>query len=181
MVLDKPKIRIKKEKLGYGLRLYTYNKKFLDYLIKDLGLKQSPKTFTNKIPKKLLPWEYSKYILRGLFETDGSLYFSRNKNKNHHTYPRIKIKTSSINLVKQLITILKNQGFRPTIRKSKSDRTFGVLLSGNNMLDKWHEKVGFNTIKNLSKYVFFKQNGYYIPKMSISERLFVLKRGSPSG
>jgi hypothetical protein len=162
----RPKIRIKKEKLGKGIRLYLYNKKFLDYLI-NLGLSKSPKTFTAKIPKQFLSWSYSKYIIRGLFETDGSLFFSRSKNIKYPSYPRIEIKTSSEKLLIQLNNILTKQEFKVSIKRTKSDRTPAILISGEKMLDKWVKHIGFNTIKNLSKYHFFKDNGYYIPKMDI--------------
>ena len=42
------------------------------------------------------------------------------------------------------------------------------------MLKKWAKEIGFNTIKNLSKYQFFIENGYYIPLTTMLRRLKLL-------
>ena len=176
----KPKIKKRIYKNGKALKLIFNNKKFIEHIL-IIGVGPSPKTFSTKIPQKMMKWKISKHIIRGLFETDGSLYFSKYSNKKLHTYPRVEIKTSSIILLNQIVEILSKQKFNPTIRQSRTDRTYGILLSGKSNLMSWKEKIGFNTIKNLSKYFFYSQHGYFVPNMSISKRLSNLKREWPSG
>ena len=176
-----PTITIRNHKKGGSLSLYIYIKNFINFLINDLGLKSGPKYFTAEIPEKFLDWQYSKHIIRGLFETDGSLYFSKSKKIPYPRYPRIEIKTSSEILLNQLFALLRANKFEPTTRKSKGDKTFVLLLSGEKMLQNWANKIGFSTIKNLSKYQFFLQKGFYIPNISTLDRLKCLKHGYPSG
>ena len=69
LINKKPRIVTKIEKLGKSLRLVIYSKKFAEHLINDVGITCQNKTFEATIPKKFLGWEYSKHIIRGLFET----------------------------------------------------------------------------------------------------------------
>jgi len=97
-----------------------------------------------------------KYIIRGLFETDGCLYFSRIYPGAMHTYPRLEIKTNSRVLVEQLVQILKSQAFVVHSRTSKSDSTVAVYLSGQAMLNKWANEIGFSSQKNKTKHALWK-------------------------
>ncbi len=168
----KPAIRTKNERLGKSLKLVVYSKKFVHYIIHELGITNINKTFTETIRSEYLDWRYSQHILRGLFETDGSLYFS--KSGGIIGYPRIEIKTSSFALADQVNSVLERNGFSPHMRNSKSDRTIAIYLSGARFLEKWHQEIGFGSIKNISKYQFWKKLGYYIPKTTTRDRLRVL-------
>ena len=66
-----------KQSNGKWLKLMIYSKKFADYLIKDLKLNYKNKTKEGKIPNEFIDWKKSRHIIRGLFETDGSLYLSK--------------------------------------------------------------------------------------------------------
>ena len=169
MIGKKPRISIRDQKLGKYLRLVIYDKKFVDYLINDVGIPYKNKTFKAFIPPKFLDWKYSKHILRGLFETDGSLYFS--KVSGVSSYPRVEIKTSSKELANQISDILKRKAFKPHKRTNKSDKTVGVYISGPVMLEKWIKEIGFGSTKNLTKYILWRKLGYYIPRISLKERL----------
>jgi len=151
----KPRIYTKIEKLGKTLKLVVYSKKFANYLINEVGITNKNKTFNATIPRKYLDWKYSKHVMRGLFETDGSLYFS--KVNNISSYPRVEIKTSSKELANQIVDILKQKGFKPHKRTNKGDSTIGIYVSGPIMLEKWIKEIGFGNIKSLSKYLFWKK------------------------
>jgi DNA-binding transcriptional regulator WhiA len=168
-----PSVRIKYEPKGKSLKLVIYSKKFMNYLKEDLGLPSGNKIYSVTISEKYLDWEYSKHIIRGIFEADGSLYFS--KINGIIKYPRLEIKTSSHCLAGQLVDILKRNHFKPCVRTSKSDNAIAVYLSGSESLDKWSEEIGFGNIKNYSKYAFWKKYGYYIPKSTTAERLMFLR------
>lgn len=166
----KASIREKVEKKGKSLRLEINNKKFIEKLIK-LGLPVGKKTFTISIPPGLTDWKYSRCILRGIFETDGCIYFSKSKKCKYPTYPRIEIKTSSKKLLSQIIKILKQKNFKVQVRKPLLSNTFAIYLNGPKMLEKWIKEVGISSIKNLSKYSFWKKKGFYIPKITLKSRL----------
>ena len=104
------------------------------------------------------------------------IYFSKRKIVGKFpTYPRIEIKTSSKGLVKQLILLLNNRGFLVQTLESKSDYSTKVYLSGEVMLEKWKTEVGFGSERNLSKYLFWKKFGYYIPRSTPEQREILLK------
>lgn len=163
------RLKIRYEKKGKSLRLFLYNNAFLEYLKSDFEL-NSRKTFSAKIPQKLIDWKFSKNILRGLFETDGSLYFSHTGKEKIANYPRIEIKTSSKELMKQVFSVLMSREFQPHVRTCKSDNTFGIFVSGKFALEKWVQEIGFNSNKNKTKYEIWKRLGFYIPRSSLSDR-----------
>ena len=164
-----PKIRIRTLKKGKALELYIDNKKFVDFLVDDLELQHSNKTFTVTIPEKFLEWNYAQHILRGLFEADGSLYFSKSKVTKYPTYPRLEFRTSSENLAYQIFNILRKNKFNAQIMKTKYN-DFKIYLSGEKMLYKWINEVGFSNRNTLTKYLLWEKLGYYIPQISPIER-----------
>lgn len=172
-----PKIYVKREKLGKTLRLVVDNKKFVSFLKNNIGLNFKNKTFGGYIPNKFIDWNFSKHIIRGIFETDGSIYFSRTKPHFKPVYPRIEIKTSSRKLAEQIISILGRKDFNIRQRTSKGDKTIGIYLSGKKMLEKWIKEIGFSKIKTVSKYLIWKKTGRYFPYMTLSKRLDLLSEG----
>ncbi len=172
LVNKKPRLYIKKEKLGKSLKIVVYGKKVAHYLIYELGICSKNKTFSGQIPVNYLGWEFSHHIIRGLFETDGSIYFS--KSRGVIGYPRLEIKTSSVKLAMQVISLLEQKNFKPHVRTDKLGRTFAIYLSGVEMLEKWRAEIGFGSLKNLTKYRFWKKFGYYVPRLSLQDRLRIL-------
>ncbi|MBI4140903.1 hypothetical protein HY485_03645 [Candidatus Woesearchaeota archaeon] len=161
------RLKIRHEKRGKSLRLTFHNKKFIEFLMNKFELGER-KTFSAKIPPVYLSWEKAKHILRGLFETDGSLYFSRVNGKA--VYPRIEIKTSSEILAEQIVNVLVEQGFQPHIRTCSSDKTKGIYISGSKAVEKWLKEIGFSSQKNKTKYELWKKVGFYIPHSSLADR-----------
>ena len=172
----RPTIRVRKKlNKGSSLELYLDNKQFVDFLVKDLKLNYGNKTFIVRIPTNFLNWKYSKHILRGIFEADGSLYFSKIKRINYPTYPRVEIRTSSEKLANQIFEILKKNDFCVQFMKTKySD--FKIYLSGEKMLEKWISEIGFSNDNTISKYLFWKKYGFYIPRISFIQRERILNR-----
>lgn len=174
---NKPKIFLRNEKNGKSLRIQFNNKEFIEYLI-NLGLPSGKKTFTIKIPENLLKKEIIFYILRGLFQADGCLYFSKSKKGDYPTYPRLEIKSSSSDLVKQIRNFLEFNGFIVYIKNPKSDRTYSIVLSGEKMLNMWIENIGFSSLKNNSKYELWKSKGFYTPNTPLNKRPLICGDGT---
>lgn len=163
------KIKVRHHPLGRSLRLTVHGKKFIELLMRTFEL-TSPKTFSAKISDRYLKWKASRHIIRGLFETDGSLYFSRIYPRKEHSYPRLEIKTSSKDLASQIVATLSSQRFTVHSKHSRSDRTIAVYLSGPEMLEKWIKEIGFSSQKNLTKYEIWKKAGFYTPGVSLKDR-----------
>ena len=156
---------------GRGIRLYIDNKKFVEFLMYELGLTSGNKTYTIKIPEKYLNWRDCKHVIRGIFDTDGCFFFSKSKVFKYPTYPRVQIKSASLNLVNQLTQILKNQGYKIQVTSSVKDgKTHTMYLSGEEMFEKWFKEIGSSSIKNIIKYEFWKEKGYHIPNLTLKER-----------
>ena len=136
-----------------------------------MGLPIGKKTFSIKIPNNLLEKEKFISVLRGLFEADGCLYFSKSKKSKYPTYPRLEIRTSSKQLVEQIKNFLEKEGFIVYIKKPISEKTFGIYLSGEKMLEKWKNLIGFVSLKNKTKYYLLKTKGFYIPYTPLKDRL----------
>lgn len=118
-----------------------------------------------------MAWRFSKHIIRGIFEADGSLFFSKSrKTTSFPTYPRLEIKTSSKKLATQITYLLKRKEFKVNKMPSKYDKTTRIYLSGQKMLEKWVEEIGFSEPKTISKYNFWKKFGCYIPKIGYKIR-----------
>jgi len=173
----KPILFTRKEVKGKSIRIQFNNKEFIDKLV-EIGLPKGKKTFNIKIPDKLLKDEIMLLILKGLFEADGCLYFSKSKKIEYPSYPRLEIRTSSPLLVEQIKNFLKEQGFKIYIKHPVSDRTFSIVLSGENMLQKWIDKIGFSSEKNTTKYKIWKTKGFYIPNTQLKDRLIMCGDGT---
>ncbi|HDZ61078.1 MAG TPA: hypothetical protein ENH46_05210, partial [Candidatus Pacearchaeota archaeon] len=75
-----------------------------------------------KIPKIFLEKDsLKKFVLRGIFDTDGGIYL---ENKNNKLYPRIYITTISKKLSEQLIKLFESFGLRPTVYSQLYNKKF---------------------------------------------------------
>lgn len=168
----KPRIYVRKEIKGEGLKLISYSKSLAEYLM-SFGIKGN-KTYTVGIPQQLMSWDKAKHVLRGIFETDGSLYFSKSKvTVKKPSYPRLEFSTVSSKLAKQIVQILNENGFSVHSRRNRS--AIVIYMSGENMLNKWVEEIGFSSDKNWSKYLLWKKFGCYIPRLALPDRLSILR------
>ena len=167
----KPLKFVRKDQKGKSLRIQFNNKEFVTKLL-SFGFKSGKKTFDIKIPDSLLRREMMISILRGLFEADGCLYFSKSKLIKYPSYPRLEICSSSEGLVNQIKSFLESEGFKVYVKKpSKNNRAFYIQISGEKMLELWKSKVGFVSLKNKTKYNFWKTKGFYIPHTNLKSRL----------
>lgn len=101
-----------------SLRFRIFRKPLFLFLI-DLGFKFGPKSHNVEIPKVILNnVQFQKSFLRGLFNTDGSIYRRYSKKYKHHfrlysNYKVIQFTSVSRRLIEQIHEILFNLGFNP--------------------------------------------------------------------
>jgi len=147
-----------------ALRIRIESKTFFTSLTTKIGLVYG----RNKAKRVFIPnliirkgWNYIKHTLRGIVDTDGSVFTSDKPGSPN--YPSIEITTISKKLAFQLFRILKDKEFRVTIRNYKpkhGERTFKIGLNGYKMLEKWNREIGFSNSKNISKCrAILKENG----------------------
>ena len=143
-----------------GLRLRFYSKKFVEFLIFDLSMNYNKEKCLNiSIPNKifnnstlLLP------CLRGIVDTDGSLFLS---NKSGKVYPIIEISTISSKLANQLREILSKSfriGFRSYTPKNYNE-IYRISLNGHLMVEKWFNLIGFSNFRNFQRFKKIKKMG----------------------
>ena len=92
-----------------------------------------------------------KYVIRGIFDTDGSFYLDKSK---LNPYPCISIHMEEPRLIKQIGDILLKRGFK----LSYSNNGTQLKLSGKIQLDKWMNEIGSSNPKHLNKITKFLQN-----------------------
>ncbi|MBN2421430.1 hypothetical protein JXB27_04090 [Candidatus Woesearchaeota archaeon] len=162
----------------YGV--YIFDKRVTDFFI-EYGLKSGKKTFV-EIPKSILENKKTHIpFLRGLFDTDGSIFFQKsNSTKNPiHKFPRITLVSTSHLLIEQVANILLSLGYSPKIQKpskGKRDKNPSHRLSIHRRQDtaKWIEETGFSSPKHLTKIAVWRKLGYCPPKTTINQRKAIL-------
>ena len=134
---------------GRGLRIRIYSKEIVLKLINYFSLPfNKNKCYRVAIPKKYVAdFEKCKNIIRGIADTDGSVFIS--SKKGSPKYPSFEITTVSKNLAEQLREILLIEGFRvANLRSYKSKKSRGlaykVCLYGKSNLNRWLGKIGFS-------------------------------------
>ncbi len=178
-VYTSKKVRLERraaKSAGNSIRIVQYNKSFARYLVSEIGLLHDNKTKNAQIPQKLLAWEYSQHIMRGIFEADGCIFFSKSKVIPFPSYPRMEITTVSTVLATQLYELLTQQGFRAQKKRydNKGVETYVVYVSGPEQLEEWVTRIGFSSERHVSKYQMWKKFKYYIPNLTLTERQALL-------
>ncbi|MBN2478467.1 hypothetical protein JXB01_04220, partial [Candidatus Micrarchaeota archaeon] len=131
----KPYYRIR----GRGLRLSIYSKSFFIFLTEVIGIPKGIAKRKMGIPSCFLnSRDLSTAFIRGLFDTDGSV-FSTNK-PGFLKYPSIEITNTNKTMIFDVYEILIKSGFRAHIRLFS--RIYKLSLNGPKMIFKWHKEIG---------------------------------------
>lgn len=91
------------------------------------------------LPEKIFSMEFDKikYVIRGIFDTDGSLYLDKNK-KGVKNYPVISIHLNQPKLLEQLRGKLSERGFK--VNHDKNNNM--IKIKGRNQLRLWFDLIG---------------------------------------
>ncbi len=146
-------VPIIKNELDYIPRIYFYqgavifrinNKKFVSFL-KSLGIPTGKFKSKNVLIPKIIcnSWKKTKNCIRGIFDTDGSIYFDK-RAVYSKPYPRVELHMSNLGLLEQLYSILKKHEFNVTISKKKSC----IYLNGFKETRKFLTEIGFANPKH---------------------------------
>jgi len=135
----------------YGFRICSKN--IICFKNKELGLPLGKKIGID-VPISIKKNDIlMRYLIRGLFDTDGSLTLWKTNNK---LYPRIYFSSISKKLVDTIREHLTIKGFRVTYwettpKEEKWSKIYKISINGHNMLAKWVNDIGFKNQKNLKK------------------------------
>ncbi len=132
----KPTIQFKKNENAADIGIYSKEK--VIYALETIGLKISPKWGRMEIPKKYSVGNLALFVLRGLFDTDGSITIFNN---NGTVYPRIEIKMCPCPAQKQIMKILDESGFRYRVQHLDRGK-IRIRISGKKELKKWINLIG---------------------------------------
>ncbi len=140
--------KIKFRKKENALDILIFKKAIIDFFIKELGMVASPKWNRAKIPKIYLNNNLSKFVLRGYFDTDGSVVLA--KRANGTIYPRLEMKICPSPMRNQLINILKENKFRFGAYSIDNNRT-RLQMNGKKQVKKWLKEIGIRNNFQLEK------------------------------
>lgn len=175
-----PRIVRMKGKPAYNLEIE--NREIFQFFITVFDLKRGPKD-NARVPSvvssssALIP-----HFLRGLFDTDGCLKFSKQA-RSYSYYPRIKIALASSPLAHQLGFLFAEAGFTAckNVRPNHGYKTTRDLvayeISGQKALERWMHVVRPANPVQTAKYVYWKKFGRHVPNMSFSERVLRIGLG----
>jgi intein/homing endonuclease len=110
-----------------------------------IGLKYS----NLDIPKEFLSDSLFFSFIRGLFDTDGCLVFSK-QHKHIPYYPRIEISSKSQTFLLKIFETLKEYGFYGSV--SKKGNHFRLEIPGFKNFSLWLDLIGSNNPKHVNKF-----------------------------
>lgn len=141
----KPKLREK-----YGKIELNFTDKRLFGKIKAIGFPVGKKGKRIKIPK-FFPKYLWKYVINGLFSTDGCITFANN---NGTLYPRIEIQSTAKKLLSQVSKYLIENGLWGHVYKinAKPGVIYRLEFPGKNNLNKFRRVIGFSNPKHEEKF-----------------------------
>ncbi len=154
-----------------GIYIKFQHKEFALFLQSTLGFPVGKKGEITIKDFVLQDFNRLKHVLRGLFDTDGCIYFTKN-NSDKRYYPILEITSYSFPLITQLKSALEKAGFTVKISHYQDS----IKLHGKENLFKWMELIGTSHLDKRSKFDFWRKYGYCpkIDELGYKERLDVL-------
>jgi len=172
------KPHLQKVKDSNAYRLIFENKKMFECLTNVIGLVRGNKK-NAKIPKFIFQNRKTmQFFLRGLFDTDGSLKFSKQSTSINY-YPRIQFSNQEGVLAHQIGDILVNLGFSFGKWTENNTRSYGnknnrltyYHISGIDNLLLWFDLIKPQNLVHSTKFSIWKKYGFCKPCTTLRERL----------
>ena len=173
----------------------TYGFVIRDRLIlnkfKELGFPSGSKTLSVTVPDVIASSHDLKIIsrfVRGVFDTDGCLNFTNRRysgnysdfKKRYHYYPRIMLRSVSIELIRGLRKLLDRIGLTYYIKHYKNknnpswNTSYELYLVGVGNLCRWMNIVGIKNPTKYSRYLIWKKFGFCPPRTTYHQRINIL-------
>lgn len=156
-----------------AVRVMAHSKKIFHFLRENF-----PNGYKDEI--NIPPWIDSKErkaaYLRGIADTDGSLFFAKRGTYEKHCYPVIEIKMNESNFLDQLESILDDLDIG-YYRSSE----IKIQLNGRSKLNRWMEEIGFSNPSKHSRFAVWKVQNSCPPNTDLKDRLEILQRSELPG
>jgi len=148
----KPYVRNRKNE--YTCNIMYFDSRSITFFLDNLNLIKSPKWNRAEIPEKYFKKEYYADILRGYFDTYGSVVITNN---NGTKYPRLEMKICPAKMQKQLIKC--TQELELDFKVYDLDKgKIRLQANGVQAVRDWFNKVGFRNKKHEKKATRFLKN-----------------------
>lgn len=141
-----PSIKFRRTENALDIKICKKN--IVNFLLDNVGLKQAPKWNRQIVPEIYLKNNLERFILRGYFDTDGSVVITNRKNGN--TYPRLEMKISPSPMRNSLIQILNRQNFRFGNYRIDNGRA-RIQISGVKQIERWLNLIGISNPIQLNR------------------------------
>jgi hypothetical protein len=116
----------------------SFKKEIVCFLLRHAGLQLAPKWNRAIVPEKYARAPLSALVLRGYFDTDGTLVIFNN---NGTLYPKIEMKVSPSPMQNQLRVMARSLGFRVRTRKLERGKEL-LQINGTKQVVSWFEVIG---------------------------------------
>lgn len=161
----------------YGVGIYR--KKEVQKFIQ-LGIPTGKKGTLVDIPTEIKTSniQTKKNFIRGLFDTDGTVYFMKQNGK--YTRARLRIASISKELINSVKSISKQLGMRysnPSPNKTgkgRPNKMYIFEINRKDDIDKWFSVIKPSNPKHLTKYMLWKKAGVVKPGTTLEERNKIL-------
>lgn len=133
--------------------LVICNKGFALKLHKSFEMAIGLKYDSIKISKIILnlPWAIKKFVLRGLFDTDGCIFARKDEG---YRLPHISISSKSKSFREQICNVLREEGYPAYVNNSN------VRIKGIKNVKRWFSDIGSSNSRNNLKYQYFLKHGF---------------------
>lgn len=121
------------------------------------------------VPEWVEGEEMTASYLRGLIDTDGSLFFAKRGMYEKNSYPVIELKMNDKGFLDQVETLLDSLDigyYRSSDIK--------IQLNGKSKIESWMSKIGFSNPNRSSRYYVWRVQNYCPPSTTLQERLEIL-------
>ena len=172
----KPNLRKRLDRNAYYM--WIASKEMMKFLT-SIGLKRGNKRYATIPPFIFENKRYLISFLRGLFDTDGCLKFSR-LSKSYPYYPRIQFCFSDTPFSDNVIKIISLVNFKScTWKENRFNGLAFHQISGKENLERWIKEVGPRNMVHITKYFYWKRFGRYAPNSTLKQRIEALNLNKP--
>lgn len=129
------------------LECYFYSKKIIEFLVRLFEL-DSDDVKKDRLSKKLLKNDdLKKHFLRGLFDTDGTIY------KKYGNYAQIGFRIYNKEIFNSVLMFLKQLGFNPS-----ANRGFNyIYIHSQKEIERFFMEIGSANPKHIMRYIHWKK------------------------
>jgi len=157
----------RRENAGRRVDVQFHSKKIHSFIS---GVFPKGKKENLTVPRWVKGEDRKSAFLRGLMDTDGSLFFAKRGMYENNSYPVMELKMEEETFLDEIETML--QDFDIGTYRSAGNK---IQLNGENKLEKWVNEIGFSNPSRSSRYYVWKIQNYCPPNTSLQERLEILK------